>query len=143
MYHPETGKTIIVPYLAYLLCFFDMKLFLPSFTMIAMFSMEPMLERENQVYTYITLTIMFYILSKTLIEVTKVSTAVAKKEKEVNSTNCKNWFKKLAHICYKADYVFFGCFAAICGYFGGKALAKAFTPDPDEDREVTNKKEVE
>ena len=79
-------KTIIVPYLAYLLCFFDMKLFLPSFTMIAMFSMEPMLERENQVYTYITLTIMFYILSKTLIEVTKVSTAVAKKEKEVKSS---------------------------------------------------------
>ena len=68
---------------------------------------------------------------------------LAKKEKEVNSTNCKNWLKKLAHICYKADYVFFGCFAAICGYFGGKALAKAFTPDPDEDREVTNKKEVE
>ena len=79
-------KTIIVPYLAYLLCFFDMKLFLPSFTMVSMFSMEPMLERENQVYTYIVLTVMFYIISKALIEVAKVSTAVSKKEKEVKST---------------------------------------------------------
>ncbi len=68
---------------------------------------------------------------------------LAKKEKEVDSTNCKNWLKKVAHICYKADYMLFGCFAAICGYLGGKALAKAFTPDPDKDQEVTNKKEVE
>lgn len=66
-----------------------------------------------------------------------------KKESEVDSIDCKDGIKKFAHICYKADYVLFGCFAAICGYFGGKALTKAFTPDPDEDREVTNKKEVE
>ena len=51
-------KTIIVPYLAYLLCFFDMKLFLPSFTMIAMFSMDSntlIKTRGDSDYEYIQL----------------------------------------------------------------------------------------
>ena len=55
-------KTIIVPYLAYLLCYYQLNQFLMSFTLMAMFSMKPMLERENQVFTYGISTIMFCLL---------------------------------------------------------------------------------
>ena len=60
-------KTIIVPYLAYLLCFFKIKEILPSFNLISMFSMYPMLKRENQIIPYFVLSFSFYIVIKIII----------------------------------------------------------------------------
>lgn len=85
-------KTIIVPYLAYLFCFFEMRYFLPSFTMIAMFSMEPMLQRENQVFTYIIMTIMFYVISKSLIKMVNVNEVVNLKKENKDFSFEKEFF---------------------------------------------------
>ena len=60
-------KTIIVPYLAYLLCFFKIKEIIPSFNLIAMFSMYPMLQRENQIIPYYVLSFSFFIFIKVVI----------------------------------------------------------------------------
>ena len=57
-------KTILIPYLAYLLCYFSLDFILSSFTLISMFSMFPLLKRENQIFTYAILQIMFFISSK-------------------------------------------------------------------------------
>jgi alpha-1,3-glucosyltransferase len=71
-------KTIIVPYLAYLLCFFKIKEILPSFNLIAMFSMYPMLKRENQIIPYFVLSFSFYIVIKIIISKYKNSEEVKK-----------------------------------------------------------------
>ena len=57
-------KTILIPYLAYLLCYYSLNFLLSSFTLISMFSMFPMLKRENQIFTYAILQILFFISSK-------------------------------------------------------------------------------
>ena len=71
-------KTIIVPYLAYLLCFFQIKEILPSFNLIAMFSMYPMLKRENQIIPYFILSFSFYIVIKLIISKYQKKTDVKK-----------------------------------------------------------------
>ena len=71
-------KTIIVPYLAYLLCFFKIKEILPSFNLISMFSMYPMLKRENQIIPYFVLSFSFYIVIKIIISKYKNSEEVKK-----------------------------------------------------------------
>ena len=55
-------KTIIVPFLAYLLNLPHMKNILPSFTLIGMFSLFPLLKRENQIIPYYLTSIIFYLI---------------------------------------------------------------------------------
>ena len=57
-------KTIIVPFLAYLLNLPKMKNILPSFTLIGMFSLFPLLKRENQIVPYYLLCLIYYLISK-------------------------------------------------------------------------------
>ena len=57
-------KTIIIPFLAYLLNLFHMKNLLPSFSLVGMFSLYPLLKRERQVIPYFITTVLFYVLCK-------------------------------------------------------------------------------
>lgn len=61
--------------------------------------------------------------------------AYAKKEKLVDELDSSEKIKKFLHICYKADYVLFIIFATICAYGAGRALGKAFEPEPIEENE--------
>ena len=58
-----------------------------------------------------------------------------KKEQLVDTEQCSEKLKKLSHICYKIDYVLFFFFSLVCANGAGKALAKAFEPEPIEDSE--------
>ena len=60
--------------------------------MIAMFSMEPMLQRENQVFTYIIMTIMFYVISKSLIKMVNVNEVVNLKKENKDFSFEKEFF---------------------------------------------------
>ena len=57
-------KTIIVPFLAFLLNLPYMKNIMPSFTLIGMFSLFPLLKRENQIIPYYLTNIIFYLFAK-------------------------------------------------------------------------------
>ena len=57
-------KTIIVPFVAFLINLPHMKKFLPSFTLVAMFSLFPLLKRENQIVPYYLTTLIYYFISK-------------------------------------------------------------------------------
>ena len=57
-------KTIIIPFLAFLLNLPHMKKILPSFTLIGMFSLFPLLKRENQTVPYYLTVFIFYLISK-------------------------------------------------------------------------------
>lgn len=59
-------KTILVPYIAYLLNYPYFKEIFPSFSLISLFSLYPLLTRENQEISYFILLISFYIISKYL-----------------------------------------------------------------------------
>ena len=61
------------------------------------------------------------------------------KEKLVDSEQCSEKLKKLSHTCYKIDYVLF--FSLVCAYGAGKALAKAFEPEPIEESEKSESSE--
>lgn len=64
------------------------------------------------------------------------------KEKLVDKQECSDKLKKLAHTCYKVDYVLFFFFSIVCAYGAGKALAKAFEPEPiEEDSEKSESSE--
>ena len=62
-------KTIIIPFLAYLLNLPKMKDILPSFTLIGMFSLFPLLKRENQIIPYYLTSILFYIICKFFLKI--------------------------------------------------------------------------
>ena len=64
-----------------------------------------------------------------------------KKEKLVDKEKCSEKLKKLSHACYKLDYVLFFFFSLVCAYGAGKALAKAFEPEPIEDSEKSESSE--
>ena len=57
-------KTIIVPFLAFLLNLPYMKKILPSFTLIGMLSLFPLLQRENQIVPYYLTNLIFYLFAK-------------------------------------------------------------------------------
>jgi alpha-1,3-glucosyltransferase len=59
-------KTILVPYIAYLLNMKLMPEVLPSFSTIALFSLYPLLKREGQVITYVILMILNIVYTKYL-----------------------------------------------------------------------------
>lgn len=67
--------------------------------------------------------------------------AYSKKEKLVDKLDASEGFKKFLHGCYKFDYVLFFFFSIICAYGAGKALAKAFEPEPVEDSEKSESSE--
>lgn len=67
-----------------------------------------------------------------------------KKEQLVDSENYSEKIKKFSHICYKVDYVMFFFFSLVCAYGAGKALAKAFEPEPiEEDSEKSESSDKE
>jgi alpha-1,3-glucosyltransferase len=80
-------KTIIVPFLAYLLNLPNMKNILPSFTLIGMFSLFPLLKRENQIMPYYLLSALFYIISKYVLKLIDIKEN--EKEKNINELNTK------------------------------------------------------
>ncbi len=59
--------------------------------------------------------------------------AYNKKEKLVNELDTSEGVKKFLHGCYKFDYVLFFIFSLICAYGAGKAIGKAFEPEPIEE----------
>jgi hypothetical protein len=65
------------------------------------------------------------------------------KEKLVDKQKCNEKLKKLSHACYKIDYVLFFFFSLVCAYGAGKALAKAFEPEPIEDSEKSDSSDKE
>ena len=71
-------KTIIVPFLAFLLNLPYMKNILPSFTLIGMFSLFPLLKRENQIIPYYLINVIFYLVTKSM------NRFMTKKKKEEN-----------------------------------------------------------
>ena len=65
-----------------------------------------------------------------------------KKEQFVDEQKCSDKLKKFAHVCYKIDYALFFFFSIVCAYGAGKALAKAFEPEPiEEDSEKSESSE--
>lgn len=65
-----------------------------------------------------------------------------KKEQLVDEQKCSDKLKKFAHVCYKIDYALFFFFSIVCAYGAGKALAKAFEPEPiEEDSEKSESSE--
>ena len=77
-------KTIIIPFLAYLLNLPKMKDILPSFTLIGMFSLFPLLKRENQIIPYYLTSILFYIISKFCLKIMNFKNDRAEKNKVEN-----------------------------------------------------------
>jgi alpha-1,3-glucosyltransferase len=75
-------KTIIVPFVAYLLNLPYMKNILPSFTLVGMFSLFPLLKRENQIVPYYLTSILFYIICKYCLKITDISDK--KRKKDIN-----------------------------------------------------------
>lgn len=68
--------------------------------------------------------------------------AYSGKEKLVNDMQCGENMKKILHCCYKINYVFFILFSVVCAYGAGKAVAKAFEPEPiEEDSEKSESSE--
>jgi len=59
-------KTIMLPFLPCLFSIFDLLEMLPSFSLIAIFSLFPLLKREDQVVTYISSIIGYFLLSSML-----------------------------------------------------------------------------
>lgn len=57
-------KTILLPYLAYLICYKELKLISGSFCLISTFSLYPLLARENQLLPYSVLIAFYFILTK-------------------------------------------------------------------------------
>ena len=64
-------KTIIIPFLAYLINLPNMKNILPAFTLIGMFSLFPLLKRENQIIPYYFTNVIFYLICKGCLKLIK------------------------------------------------------------------------
>ena len=77
-------KTIIVPFLAYLLNLPNMKNILPSFTLIGMFSLFPLLKRENQIIPYYLTNLLFYIISKLCLKIMNIKNDKREKNRDEN-----------------------------------------------------------
>ena len=97
-------KTIIVPFLAYLLNLPKMKNILPSFTLVAMFSLFPLLKRENQIIPYYFTTIIFYLIAKQCLKLINIKN---KENKENKNSNEQNNMFLLLELCLFVIMVFY------------------------------------
>ena len=93
-------KTIIIPFLAYLINLPNMKKILPSFTLVAMFSLFPLLKRENQIIPYYVTCIAFYLISKQCLKILN-----DRKNKEKNNNEEKMFL--LIEICIWVIMIFY------------------------------------
>ena len=93
-------KTIIIPVLAYLLNLPKMKNILPSFTLIGMFSLFPLLKRENQVIPYYLLCLIFYLISKYCLKLMDI-------ENDQNNKNGKDNINKKKNENEEKTYILF------------------------------------
>ena len=94
-------KTIIVPFLAYLLNLPKMKNILPSFTLIAMFSLFPLLKRENQIIPYYFTCVVFFLICKQCLKLVNI------KIKEGKENNEENNMFLLLEICISVIMIFY------------------------------------
>ena len=102
-------KTIIIPFLAYLINLPNMKNILPSFTLIGMFSLFPLLKRENQIIPYYFTSIIFYLICKwclKLIKDKKNKNKESNENKENKNNNEDNTFL-LFEICIFIIMIFY------------------------------------
>ena len=95
-------KTIIVPFLAYILNLPNMKNILPSFTLIGMFSLFPLLKRENQIIPYYLNTIVFCLISKYALKLINI-----KKEEKEKNIDVINSNKNDEIICWLVEICIF------------------------------------
>ena len=93
-------KTIIIPFLAYLINLPNMKKILPSFTLIGMFSLFPLLKRENQIVPYYVTCVTFYLISKQCLKIIN-----DKKNKEKNINDDKMFL--LMELCIFVIMIFY------------------------------------
>lgn len=101
-------KTIIVPFVAYLLNLPHMKNILPSFTLIGMFSLFPLLKRENQITPYYLTSLLFYLISKTALKLIDISkTGTKKTNDEIRYKQNENLFFYLIEIIVFIIMIFY------------------------------------
>ena len=101
-------KTIIVPFVAYLLNLPHMKNILPSFTLIGMFSLFPLLKRENQITPYYLTSFLFYLISKTALKLIDIGKAGTKKTNdEIRYKQNENLFFYLIEIIIFIIMIFY------------------------------------
>ena len=80
-------KSIMLPFLAYLLCFFYLSEILPSFYLVSMFSLQNLLEEDNLLFPYFIFMIMFYFISKFIQDMFKINEFIKKEKKyKINFT---------------------------------------------------------
>ena len=99
-------KTIIVPFLAYLLNLPHMRNILPSFTLIGMFSLFPLLKRENQIIPYYFTCAIFYLICKQSMKLIKVKKNKTNENNENKNKNEENMFL-LLEMCIFAIMIFY------------------------------------
>ena len=100
-------KTIIVPFLAYLLNLPNMKNILPSFTLIAMFSLFPLLKRENQIIPYYFTCFIFYLISKQGLKMINNNKKENEKNKDGKKDDQENNIFLLSEFCIFVIMVFY------------------------------------
>ena len=100
-------KTIIVPFLAYLLNLPNMKNILPSFTLIAMFSLFPLLKRENQIIPYYFTCLIFYLISKQGLKMINNNKKENEKNKDGKKDDQENNIFLLSEFCIFVIMVFY------------------------------------
>ena len=99
-------KTIIVPFLAYLINLPHMRNILPSFTLIGMFSLFPLLKRENQIIPYYFTCAIFYLICKQSMKLIKVKKNKTNENNENKNKNEENMFL-LLEMCIFAIMIFY------------------------------------
>ena len=99
-------KTIIVPFLAYLINLPHMRNILPSFTLIGMFSLFPLLKRENQIIPYYFTCAIFYLICKQSMKLIKIKKNKTNENNENKNKNEENMFL-LLEMCIFAIMIFY------------------------------------
>ena len=100
-------KTIIVPFLAYLLNLPHMKNILPSFTLIGMFSLFPLLKRENQIIPYYLTSIIFYLICKLALKLIDIKKDNKQKNDRMDLKNNEEIIFFLIEICIFIIMIFY------------------------------------
>ena len=86
-------KSIMIPFLGYLLCFFYLSEILPSFYLVSMFSLQNLLEEDNLLFPYFIFIFMFYCITKFIQDIFKINELV--KKKKIDKINVAFFFNLL------------------------------------------------